>query len=274
MFCAHKTFQNCTNQFFAEAIRYFNNYPIWWLKACILLKTLETRPLQPCSLNHLGGMRATGCPVSEEQVWCFLRVQLQFFSFHGLLFQVRHHCKGLWWWYQRQSWQGSESFFRPVENCLLCFTDVWSEGLVVEAPFDWHLHEPCRNTISIGGTDRNSKVYPVIYKGQYVFPRPLMKKAKYLTRDWRMKEPKKVGQPGAGHLLFFVSADVTGGGKSNHLTSTSFGSGPQEDPIPQALSRAAFCAGSCWSSETCKHTHITHFAVMVLGLCLFFNRFT
>ena len=31
-------------------------------------------------------------------------------------------------------------------------------------------------------------------------PRPLLKKAKYLTRDWRMVEPKKTGQPKAfGH---------------------------------------------------------------------------
>lgn len=34
--------------------------------------------------------------------------------------------------------------------------------------------------------------------GRFGRYRPLMKKSKFLTRDWRMVEPKKVGQPKAG----------------------------------------------------------------------------
>ena len=42
------------------------------------------------------------------------------------------------------------------------------------------------------------------------FFRPLMKKARFLTRDWRMVEPKKTGQPkacGRDGLAMDVSTD-------------------------------------------------------------------
>ena len=41
--------------------------------------------------------------------------------------------------------------------------------------------------------------------------RPLMKKARFLTRDWRMVEPKKTGQPKAGTRFVVPIQDATYG---------------------------------------------------------------
>ena len=94
------------------------------------------------------------------------------------------------------------------------------------------LHAPCRSTTSIGGKSRYEGRGSEFAVQLCLVGRPLMKKAKYLTRDYRMVEPKKPGQPKACPdtnlpLLCEVIA------ASANIMATM--PGPQEDAFPQAL---------------------------------------
>ena len=84
-----------------------------------------------------------------------------------------------------------------ISAAFLFFSELGGVKTKPQVQSAWLLHAPCRTTTSIGGKSRSERSRREFTVELCLVGRPLMKKAKYLTRDYRMVEPKKPGQPKA-----------------------------------------------------------------------------